>query len=143
MLIKLPSDKINVTKMHSFFFRELQLITVLLLIWNSCTSWSTRFISLKLCSIFHFRFRFVFIKVYIFVQQKAWTLWNFIIPFKTKINSFALKPLIFKMQQKAWKFNDTCVSWSSPKTDLETNFLNFENRSSGYGCGHICFLAFA
>ena len=24
--------------------------------------------------IFHFRFRFVFIKVYIFVQQNAWTL---------------------------------------------------------------------
>ena len=26
------------------------------------------------CGIFHFRFRFVFIKVYIFVQQNAWTL---------------------------------------------------------------------
>ena len=23
----------------------------------------------------------------------------------------------------------TCVSWSSPKTELETNFLDFENRS--------------
>ena len=27
-----------------------------------------------LCEIFHFQFRFVFIKVYIFVQQNAWTL---------------------------------------------------------------------
>ena len=27
------------------------------------------------------------------------------------------------------KFNDICVSKSSPKTDLETNFLNLENRS--------------
>ena len=27
------------------------------------------------CGIFHFRFRFVFIKVCIFVQQNAWTLW--------------------------------------------------------------------
>ena len=26
------------------------------------------------CGIFHFQFRFVFIKVYIFVQQNAWTL---------------------------------------------------------------------
>ena len=26
------------------------------------------------CGIFHFRFRSVFIKVYIFVQQNAWTL---------------------------------------------------------------------
>ena len=34
--------------MHSFFFRELQLITVLLLIRNSYTSWSTRFVSMKL-----------------------------------------------------------------------------------------------
>ena len=55
-LKKFPSDKINVTKMHSFLFCELQLITVLLLICNSYMSWNTRFVSLKLCvwfSIFH------------------------------------------------------------------------------------------
>ena len=63
-----------VQKMPSFFIRELQLITVLLLISNSYISLSTTFISLKLCVIFHFRFRFVFIKFYIFVQQNAWTL---------------------------------------------------------------------
>ena len=45
---KIPMDKMNVTKIHSFFFHELQLITVLLLIRNSYTSQSTRFISLKL-----------------------------------------------------------------------------------------------
>ena len=39
------------------------------------------------------------------------------------------KPLIFKLQQEVLKFNDIFVSWSSPKTDLETNFLNPENRS--------------
>ena len=33
--------------MHFFFFRELQLITVLLLIRDSYMSWSTMFISLK------------------------------------------------------------------------------------------------
>ena len=31
-------------------------------------------LSKTVCGIFHFRFRFVFIKVYIFVQQNAWTL---------------------------------------------------------------------
>ena len=37
-------------------------------------------------------------------------------------HSFAPRPLIFKLQQEILKFDDICVSWSSPKTDLETNF---------------------
>ena len=50
--------------------------------------------------------------------------------FKNKSNrkathSFALRPLIFKMQQGVLKFNDICVSWGSPKTELEKNLLNF------------------
>ena len=62
--------------MPFFFFRELQLITVLLLI-------NLRFLyelkhklrlSKTMCRIFHSRFRFAFIKVYIFIQQNAWTL---------------------------------------------------------------------
>ena len=57
----------------SMYVRELQLITVILLISDSYMSWRTRFVSLKLCvcGIFHFQFRFAFIKVYIFVQQNA------------------------------------------------------------------------
>ena len=43
------------------------------------------------------------------------------------LKRFAPRPLIFKLQQEVLKFNDICVSWSSPKTDLETNFLNLEN----------------
>ena len=31
-------------------------------------------LSKTVCGIFHFRFRSVFIKVYIFIQQNAWTL---------------------------------------------------------------------
>ena len=31
--------------------------------------------------------------------------------------------LIFKLQQEVSKFNDIRVSWSSPKTDVEKNFL--------------------
>ena len=49
ILKKSPSDKIKGTKMPSSFFCEFQLITVLLLICNSYMSWSTRFLSLKLC----------------------------------------------------------------------------------------------
>ena len=44
-------------------------------------------------------------------------------------HSFVPRILIFKLQQEFLKFNDICVSRSSPKTDLETNFLNLENRS--------------
>ena len=43
--------------------------------------------------------------------------------------SFAPSLLIFKLQQEVLKFNDIFMSWSSPKTDLLTNFLNLENRS--------------
>ena len=36
--------------------------------------------------------------------------------------SFAPRPLIFKVQQEALKFNNICMSWGFPKTDLVTNF---------------------
>ena len=42
-------------------------------------------------------------------------------------HSFAPRPLISKLQQEVLQFNDICVSWSSPKTDLVINFLNPEN----------------
>ena len=92
-------------------------------------------LSKSVCGIFHFRFRHVFIKVYFFVQQKAWTLWlyNVIICFKIKIRKkshifflpdlWSPRPMIFKLQQEVWKLNDVCVSWSSSKTDLDMNFL--------------------
>ena len=44
-------------------------------------------------------------------------------------HNFAPRPLILKLQQEVLKFNYICVSWSSPKTDLVTSFLNVENRS--------------
>ena len=43
--------------------------------------------------------------------------------------SFAPTSLIFQLQQEVSKFDDICVSWSSPKTDLETKLLSLENRS--------------
>ena len=61
-------------------------------------------LSKTVCSIFHFRFRLVFIIIYIFVQQKAWTLkyYNY---FHNKndrkaIHSFACRPLIFKLHRE-------------------------------------------
>ena len=44
-------------------------------------------------------------------------------------HSFAPRPLIFKLQQEVLKFNDICVSWSSPKTDQAINFSNLHHRS--------------
>ena len=73
--------------MHSFFFCELQLITVVLLIHNSYTSWSTWFISLKLC-VGYFTFDSVsFLLNFIFLFNKKHELWlkNAIILFKMKI----------------------------------------------------------
>ena len=43
-------------------------------------------------------------------------------------HSFAPRPLIFKLQQEVLKFNDICVSWSYPKTDLVTMFWSLEKR---------------
>ena len=76
MLKKNSSDKMNDTKSalfllswapthHSFIF-NLQLLYELK--HKVC-------LSKTVCAIFHFWFCFVFIKVYIFVQQNAWTLW--------------------------------------------------------------------
>ena len=47
MLKKISSVTKTLQKMHLFFFRELRLITVLLLIHKSYTGWSTSFISVK------------------------------------------------------------------------------------------------
>ena len=43
-------------------------------------------------------------------------------------HSFAPKPLTFKLQKEVLKFNEICVSSSSPKPDLVTNLLNLKNR---------------
>ena len=38
--------------------------------------------------------------------------------YKKATHSFAPRPQIFKLQQEVLKFNNICVSWSSPKSDL-------------------------
>ena len=70
MLKKFPSDKINVTKNslffthHSFTFNSQFLYELKQMVHLSKT----------VRGIFHFRFLLIFIKLYFFVQQKAWTL---------------------------------------------------------------------
>ena len=94
-------------------------------------------LSKSVCGIFYFQFRLIFMKVYFFIQQNVW-----ILSLTSKLHNsfqkennrkaihiFAPRTLIFKLQQEVLKFNGICVNWSSRKTDLVTNFLNFENRN--------------
>ena len=125
--------------MHSFFFRELQLITVLLLIRNSFTSWSTRFISLKQCEEFSIFDSDLFLLELAFFFNKKHELFDLKRHNSFQNNNnrkathiFANRTLIFKLQQAVWKFSGIYVNWSSPKTDPETNFLNLENWSFEY-----------
>ena len=83
------SDKINGTK-NSFFFLSRAPA-------HHIFTFNLRFLyelkhlvrlSETVCGIFHFQFRFVFIKVYIFLQQNAWTLrlWDAINSFQNWYN---------------------------------------------------------
>ena len=105
--------KQTVQKMLSFFFRELQLIMVLLLICGSYMSWSTRLISLKLCVGFSIFDSVSFLLKFIFLFNKMHGLFDFknvVISFKIKIiekpHSFAPRPRIFKFHQEVWKLSD-------------------------------------
>ena len=119
--------------MSSYFFREIQLITVLLLICGSYMSWSTRFVSIKL--MWDFPFLIPFSSSLYFCSSKCMdslTLERHN-SFQNENNikathSFTSRPLI-KFQQEVLKFNDTFWVGAPPKTDMVTNFLNLENRS--------------
>ena len=119
--------------MPYFLFHELQLTTILLSICNFYMSWRTRFISLKLCVGFSIFDSLSFSLKSIFLFSKMNGLYEFTF-FQNQSNrivthSFAPRPLIFKLHQEFLKSNDICVSWSSPKNDLLTNFWKLENRS--------------
>ena len=124
MLIKLPLDKINVTNNALFFLSRAPP--------HYSFTFNSQFLnelnhmvylSKTVCAIFDFRFLLIFIKVYISFQNKN---------SRKTTRIFAPRPLIFKLDQEVWKFNDICVSWSSPKTDLQTNILNLENQNFEY-----------
>ena len=113
--------------MHTVFSHKLQLNSFNL-ICNSYTSWSSWVISIKLCGIFHFWYHLIFIKPLIVVQSMVYLALKCHNSSQNKndrkaTHRFAPRPLIFKLQQEDWKFSDICMSWSSPKTDLEKNLM--------------------
>ena len=63
--------------MPSFFFREIQLITVLLLICNYYISWRTKFVSLKLLVGFSIFDTMSFLLKFIFLLNKMHGLFDF------------------------------------------------------------------
>ena len=124
--------------MHFFCSCELQLITVLLLICDSCLNWSTRLISLKMCVEFSIFDSASFLLKFMFLFNKKHWLFSFlIITFKIKTvektSSFTSRTMIFRLQEEiANLIKSAWVGWSSPKTDPKTNFLNLENWSFEY-----------
>ena len=118
--------------MHPVLFCELQPAKVLLLTRDSYMSWSTRFISLKVCVGFPI-LDFVSVLLIFFFNQKHGLFDVIIISFKIKIiekpHTVLLSDLWFLSCNK--KFENS-VNWSSLKTDLETNILKLENRSFEY-----------
>ena len=122
--------------MPSFFLSRTPTHQFLLLICDSYMSWSTRFVSLKLfVEFFIFDSMSSFLK-FIFFSTKCMDFWtlkrhNSIQSSKNRkaTQSFAPRPLVFKLQQEVLTVNDMCVSWSSPKTELVTNILNPDNQS--------------
>ena len=86
------------------------------------------------CRIFHFWFRLIFLKTLNFCPTKTMDSFTFKRhnSFQNKncrksTRRFATRPMIFRLQQYISKFSDICMSWSSPKTDLEMNLVNLEN----------------
>ena len=74
MLKRFPADNINVTKNALFFLSRAP--THRSFTFNSQLLYELKHIvhlSKTVCGIFHFRSRLAFIKLYIFVQQNAWT----------------------------------------------------------------------
>ena len=75
MLKKVPSDKISGTKSALFFLLRAPTHHNFTLNFQFLYELKQKVcLSKTVCGIVHFQFCFVFIKVYIFVQQKAWTL---------------------------------------------------------------------
>ena len=123
--------------MSSFFFLELQLITVLLSICDSCMSWSARFFSVKVCWGFFIFDSVLFLLKFIFLFNKKYGVFglhNFFQYYNNReaTHTIAPKSLIFIVQQEIWKFNDICMSWNFLNTVQGTNFLNLEHGSIEY-----------
>ena len=136
MLRKFPLDKISGTKNALLFLLRAASHHSFNFNFRFLLCWSTRFVFLNLCVGFSIFDSVSFLLKFIFRSTKSMASLNLkhYNSFQNESNrkatqKFAPRALIFKLQQEVLKFNDTCVSWSSPKTNLETNILNIENRS--------------
>ena len=117
---KFPLDKISSTKNPCFFLlRAPTHHSCTLNLWFLYELKHKVRLSKTLCGVFHF---------WIFLFSKIHGLFYFKTScFLSKLNdrkatqSFAPRPLIFKLQQEVWKFSDICMCWRPPKTDLVTN----------------------
>ena len=107
------------------FFRKCKRITILLLICNSFTRWSTKFVSLKLCvriSIFDsvsFLLKFIFFYSTKCMDSLTVKRQN---SFQSQNNrkvthSFVPRPLIFKLQQESFK-----IQWYLRGLELPKNW---------------------
>ena len=121
MLKRFPSDKTNDTKKalcflsrapthHNFTFN----------LWF----WSTRFVPLKLCVGFSIFDSVSFLLKFIFLFNKMDGFFTLKQNFFTK---FCSQTCYFKVETRSFKIQ-WYLSWSSPKTDLVTNFLNPQNK---------------
>ena len=107
MLRKFSLVKINVTKNSHFFLSQAPI--------HHSFTFVSRFLN-------EWRFRLVFMKIYIFDNTKSMDSLT-LKRHNSSINknnrkathSFAPRLLLFKLQEEVWKFNDSCVSYSSPK----------------------------
>ena len=110
--------------MHYFFFRELQLITVFLLIRSFYTNWNTWLIFLKLCvgfSIFVF-VSFLLNFIFLFTKSMDSLTLKLHNSFQNKNNrkarhSFAARPLIFKFSTRSFK-----SQWYPHELELPKNW---------------------
>ena len=128
--------KITFRQNKRFCFRQLQLITGLLLICNSYRSWSTRFISLELCVGFYIFDSVSFVLKFTFLFSKKHGLFDFktLIPFKLKIlekpHGVLLQNLWLLSCSKKFE-NSTISAWvgtpqvllSSPELELPKNWF--------------------
>ena len=110
--------------MHYFFFRELQIITVFLLIRSFYTNWNTWLIFLKLCvgfSIFVF-VSFLLNFIFLFTKSMDSLTLKLHNSFQNKNNrkarhSFATRPLIFKFSTRSFK-----SQWYPHELELPKNW---------------------
>ena len=113
--------KITFGQNKRFCFRQLQLITGLLLISKSYRSWSTRFISLELCVGFYIFDSVSFLLKFTFLFSKKHGLFDFktLIPFKLKIlkkpHGALLQNLWFLVAARSLKIQRYLLELDLPK----------------------------